>query len=366
MNIFLDNIIFSLQNSGGISVRWYEFIKRILIDPEINPKFLELPNENLFRAQITIPNQIFLPNICSKYPVYIQRYLNPKKIKGQGIFHSSYYRTVSNPNIPNITTLHDFTYEYFRNGLAKFVHHRQKESAIKNSKKIICNSYYTKTDLLKFYPKISPKNVNVIYSGVDIVYEALSNKNERNLKDLIDFSSGEYVLFIGDRKSLYKNFKTTIKACHFANVPLVMVGGGQLSKNENSYLRETLNSNNFKLLLNISNDQLNIIYNHALCLLYPSLYEGFGIPIIEAQRAGCPVISTNFSSIPEVAGKGAILLTDVTEFQIADMIKMLMKDSANVHSIREEGFKNSQRFSWDKCYQETKQVYKETYEEFIG
>jgi len=108
-----------------------------------------------------------------------------------------------------------------------------------------------------------------------------------------------------------------------------------------------------------------LLYNHAFCLLYPSVSEGFGIPLIEAQRAGCLVISTNCTSIPEVAGKGAILLKEVTGQKIADMFDLLKKDPTIVNNLREEGFKNSKRFSWDTCYQQTRQLYKEVYEEYF-
>lgn len=117
--------------------------------------------------------------------------------------------------------------------------------------------------------------------------------------------------------------------------------------------------------MGIDNDLSNLIYNHALCLLYPSICEGFGVPIIEAQRAGCPVISTNYTSIPEVAGKGAILLNEVSEHSIAEMLTLIKQDSTVVSDLKEEGFRNSQRFSWDKCFEQTKQVYKEVYEEYI-
>jgi len=281
MNLFLDNIIFSLQKTGGISVVWCELLQRILIDPEFNSYFLEAPNKNIFRKQLEIqPNRI-LKNPYSNYPIDIQRFLNPNNLNDKGIFHSSYYRINNNPNCINITTLHDFTYENFFSGLAKILHHHQKWAAIKNSKRIICVSQNTKEDLLKFYTKIDQDKIRVIYNAADTTYQPLIYINETQLKKLIDFCSGEFVLYVGDQNNIYKNFNMAVKACKLANLPLILVGEGSLSTRENSYLTEQLGMYQYKVLPEISNDQLNTLYNHALCLLYPSISEGFGIPIIE-------------------------------------------------------------------------------------
>ncbi|HET6557961.1 MAG TPA: glycosyltransferase family 1 protein [Prolixibacteraceae bacterium] len=363
MNIIFDNIIFSLQQAGGISVVWFELIKRALKDPDLNAYFLEELNQNIFRKQLNIPDEYRLKNPYASYPLSIQRYLNQNKLAHKGIFHSSYYRIAKNPNAINITTVHDFTYEYYVKGLPKLTHSFQKGLAIKNSKKIICVSQNTKTDLLKFYPGIKEDQIKIIYNGVDDTYQPIRNKDTASLKQMIPFSSNEFVLYVGDRKSTYKNFNLTVNACKISHNPLVMVGGGALTIQEKLLLDDKLGINHYQHLKGIHNEQLNLIYNHALCLTYPSLYEGFGIPILEAQKAGCPIISTNYSSIPEVAGKGAILIDKVTEHQIAEMINLLKKDSALVATLKEEGFKNSQCFSWDKCYQQIKQLYKEVDEE---
>lgn len=365
MNLILDNIVFSLQKAGGISVYWYELLKRIIVDKEVKPSFLDEVNQNIFRKNFEVPESKILNNSLSQLPIAIQRYINPNLIQNQGIFHSSYYRTARDKGIINITTVHDFTYEYYRKGLAKYIHSHQKGDAIKKSKKIICVSQNTRTDLLKLHPEIREDQIRVIYNGVDNIYQTLSIKDEVILKNLIPFSSGEFILYVGDRKSLYKNFNVAVDACKIAKQPLVMIGGGILTPNENQFLKNQLGNNNFKLLLGVNNEQLNIIYNHAFCLTYPSLYEGFGIPILEAQRAGCPVISTNYSSIPEIAGKGAILVKNVNKTQIAEMLNVLKTDSAIVSELKAEGFKNSQRFSWDNCYQQTKDLYKEVYEEYF-
>ncbi|MCX6224204.1 MAG: glycosyltransferase family 1 protein, partial [Bacteroidia bacterium] len=361
MNIFLDNIIFSLQESGGISVVWYELLKRIVKDTEFNPLFIDTPGRNLFRMNLTINQDSLLENPYRKYPINLQRFLNPGFIRGKGLFHSSYYRVGKGPELMNITTVHDFTYEHFRKGISKRVHHQQKDFAIQNSKRIICVSQHTQAELLKYYPGINPDQVKVIYHGVSSDYTPLPEENKSGLNNIVGFDSGEFVLFVGGRRFAYENYIPVVKACNLLQLPLVLVGGGFLSRTENSFLCANLGYDRFKVLQGISNEQLNTLYNNALCLVYPSISEGFGLPVLEAQRAGCPVISTVYSSIPEVAGKGAILLNEISGRSIADAISIIRHGGSFVSELRDNGFRNAQYFSWDKCYQETKQLYKEVY-----
>ena len=368
MNLFLDNIIFSIQKAGGISVVWGELLKRILADPDILPAFIEEYNngkQNIFREEISIPEDLIIEDRFLKLPVYIKRYFAPSAPKGKGIFHSSYYRTINNPQIVNVTTVHDFTYENYRKGIALNIHKWQKGSAIKNSSKIICVSESTKRDLFRFYPNLSEDKVKVIYNGVDRIYSNLELNDDSLIKEFFPFSRGSYALYVGERRSPHKNFGMVVDSCSFAKVPLVMVGGGKLSAKEESLLTEKLGKSKYKHINGVDNKHLNVVYNHALCLLYPSLYEGFGIPILEAQRAGCPVISTNLSSIPEVAGSRAILLNVINKFNLADSLLQLKNSPSQREELRSRGFRNSKLFSWDKCYEQTKQVYKELYDKFL-
>jgi len=364
MKIIFDNIIFSLQKNGGISVVWYELLKRVLKDSDFNCEFIDLPNQNDLRKQLDISSLFLSNNSLSKFPIKIQRYINPKITSDKCIFHSSYFRIVDNINILNVTTVHDFTYEYFFSGLAQRIHTQQKGNAIKHSKKIICVSENTKYDLFKFYPEIKDDQVEVVYNGVSGEYYPLNPMERLPINELIPFQTNEYVLYVGDRKSEYKNFKMLVEACHLSKFPLVIVGGGFISKIEESFLNDRLGNLQYTHLSGISNSKLNLLYNCAFSFIYPSLYEGFGIPILEAQKAGCPVICSNQSSIPEVAGNGAFVVDKISAMKIADILTQNSSRSVQINKIIEDGFVNVQRFSWDKCYQQTKQVYSDVYSAF--
>jgi len=311
------------------------------------------------REKIDIASSSILKNNLSIYPIKIQRYINPKIQNEKGIFHSSYFRTVDNPNINNITTVHDFTYEYFVKGFPRFIHHSQKGNAIKHSKKIICVSENTRNDLLRFFPKIEEDNIKVVYNGVSEDYCQLLPKDCSLINQLVPFQSMEYILYVGDRRSDYKNFNMLVNACKIAKFPLVIVGGGLLTTEEQLMLSDKLGTNKYFLLNGLSNNQLNLLYNNAAFLVYPSVYEGFGIPIIEAQKAGCPVICSNKSSIPEVAGRGAYIIDNISDDKISDILLQSKSGTIQTNEIVKAGLLNAQRFSWDKCYKETKQVYLE-------
>lgn len=361
IEIIYDNIIFNLQDSGGISVVWKELLQRALEDKGLITRFIDGPSRNMFRKQLAIPGDLIINDPISKLP--FNRYLNPFRIKGKGLFHSSYYRTINSDDFINITTVHDFTYEYFRRGVPRIVHEFQKGHAINNSNRIICVSNNTKKDLLRFHPRVKESCIRVIYNGVDNSYSPIKEKNENDIRKLFPFSSGEYVVYIGDRKSPYKNFRQAAEACSRLKLPIVIIGGGPLTKGESAFLSEKPGDGKYSHLMGISNKEVNTIYNHALCLLYPSLYEGFGIPVVEAQKAGCPVICANSSSIPEVAGAGAYILDDISQESISDTIKQIIKFPSERERIIQRGFRNADNFSWDKCYLETRRVYQEIAEE---
>lgn len=342
MKIVFDNIIYSLQVSGGISVVWNNLIKDVS-NKDLDVKFIEYDNcdRNICRSKLDLPS--ILVDKRSSRGIGLNRYFNPiVKDTDKFIFHSSYFRTCSKENAINITTVHDFTYDYYeKNILKKTVHCRQKYAALRNSDYIVCISENTKKDLLHFLPELKDKDIRVIYNGVDDVFTPKC-----------DAHNDGYVLFVG-RRDNYKNFDKIIRPLERLNLPLVVVGSN-LNRNE------TGNLSNVICKSNISDEELNELYNNALCLIYPSAYEGFGLPVLEAQRAGCPVIAMNSSSIPEIIGDTPLLLENTTCEEIVKKIRLLEDEDVRQQVIK-DGLVNAKRFSWKKMQSEYIKLYEEAW-----
>ncbi len=339
MKIVYDNIIYSLQYAGGISNYWYQLSIR-LINSNKNVTFIERnKTNNIYRKEILYVNNIELKG--NNFPLLIDRFLNIKtEIKNKFIFHSSYNRVTTNINAIQVITIHDLIHEKFYSGLRKYLHVYQKKKALKNASHIITVSENTKKDLLSFYPEIKGKNISVIYNGVSEQFTCIQKDYEN------------FIIYIGSREK-YKNFYKIVQLlATFIDFKFVIVGS-PLTDNETQHLNKFLHQR-WMLHTGLSNFELNILYNKAFALLYPSSYEGFGIPLLEAMNAGCPFIALNNSSIPEVAGKAGVLLNDLTTESLTYAFSYIKLNRELIISL---GFSQSIKFSWDKTYDDTLTLY---------
>lgn len=344
ISIIYDDIIFSLQKAGGVSVVFTELYKRInentfhyLYDSAKNNFFYD---ENLFKNR-KILNSSFLN---------LKRYINPRiRIYEPFIFHSTYYRTCKNKKAVNITTVHDFTYEYYRKDVKSNLHKIQKKQAVMNSDGVICISENTKNDLYKFYPDFNGV-VKVIYNGysADKYFYKPEIRKTKN------------ILFVGARTD-YKRFDFAVDICkELKDTKLLIVGGGNLTESENLLLNSKL-SGRFEKLGFLSDEELCDLYNSAFFLCYPSEYEGFGIPILESQACGCPIVCQKKSSVPEVASDAGVYIDSDDLEKSIGMIKQLYNPTS-YENLKNKGLENVKRFSWDKCAREVEDLYREVLE----
>jgi glycosyltransferase involved in cell wall biosynthesis len=355
MNLILDNIIFSLQRAGGISIYWSELIKHYI---QLNQNLIFIENEkdthNIFRQNSDLNH--FKKKSDSKWPLRLKRYLDvPLFDEKNAVFHSSYFRLPQDKKIPVITTVHDFTYEKFVTGLRKRIHGFQKKRAVLNSDGVICVSENTKQDLLHYYPEYDESRVKVIYNGVSEAFFNLSEDEKKSFRETVRLDLPEYfMVYVGDRKG-YKNFSMAIELLKiFPKLSLVVIGGGDWSVAEMEMMKEAYSRvSHFQ---GIRIEELNYIYNLAHFLIYPSHYEGFGIPVIEAMAAGCPVVAGDFSSIPEVAGDAGLLSNSMKVEEFAELI-LSLNDSSEYKSIVKRGLKQASKFSWRKCAEQTLDFY---------
>lgn len=306
--VVFDNIIFSLQQYGGISVVWKELLQRARTDNDLTVTELD------YRQQL--PTR------------FMERYRVPAYTPAAPtVFHSSYFRVLPMKGVHNVTTVHDLTYHFYRHGLAKAVHLWEEERALKHSDAIICISENTKRDLLHCYPWVKEDQIKVIYNGVSDAFFPMKSVKKQG-----------YLLYVGNTQTDYKRYDVAQEVARLTGIQLVTT-------------------------TNVTQEQLNIMYNEALCLMYPSDYEGFGLPPLEAQKAGCPVIAQNTSSIPEVVGDSAWLVNHDTPQRMAQEIASIVKEiqSRSTQEMVQKGVENAKRFSWDKTYEQTKQVYENIY-----
>jgi glycosyltransferase involved in cell wall biosynthesis len=358
MKIVFDNVIFAKERQGGISNYWFELIKVHSDSSEVFFYDEKGSSENIFRRRLELKNSIphlQLPlTLARLLPIYF-----PVK-SGRILYHSSFYRQLLTASqVCEITTVHDFTHNRYSAKINRTLHNHLKYGAIRRANGIICISNNTFKDLHTFCKPRRGQKTAVIYNGVSNEYGRLENK-ERETETILKRLNltNNFLLFVGSR-TRYKNFSFALKLLEEMTDYTLAVVGSELSEKERAGINKKV-LERIVVAESISNAELNVLYNYADALLYPSSYEGFGIPIVEAMKAGCPVLALNTSSVPEVAGNAGILFEYLNISLFVEAIRRL-KDPG----YREEkicaGFENSKKFDWFKCQKETASFYQEVY-----
>lgn len=343
--IILDCNIFGLQRFGGVSNYWAKIVKYLSID-------------SAFSGTLILPKQVkyedFEDDWISRMPVRreildarIGRYLRaPSGIRG-GVFHTPYYRKPNRQFGKYIVTVHDFTYERYRSGLARLVHTKQKLDSIRHADAVICVSESTRRDVIEFCPEIDVGKLHVIHLGVD---KELFYKDLKNTLDVTELT----VLFVGSRVS-YKRFDLAVKAVSLHPDLTLGIVGPVLTDDERTYLKKYLGAS-WHEFGPISSSDLRRLYSSAFALIFPSDYEGFGLPILEAMACGCPVVAATLSSFPEVGGGAVHYADNQSSDSYSSVLGALYSVAVRKDSIS-AGIERAAKFDWLQTYQKTRNIY---------
>lgn len=275
------------------------------------------------------------------------------------LYHPSYYYPFAlmfiSKNTKVVITIHDMIFELFPELFSK---HNLipwgRKQILKRANKIIAVSENTKKDLLKIYPWIDSNKIQVIYEG------GLITKGEKEI-DWLKIPD-KYVLYIGE-KSYYKNFHTFFEAMKQImkkdqELFAVCVGGKKADAEEFS---------DRVIQINCSDSELNYLYRHAKCFVYPSKYEGFGIPVLESMENGCPTILADTKVFREIAGEAALFFSVDDDSEsvkaLSERISRCLDDNKLREGMIKKGKERAAYFSWDKMVTEIKELYMEVMNE---
>jgi len=268
-----------------------------------------------------------------------------------------------------VVTVHDLIGMIYRNqrGLpSRLYWGNWLPMTVKRADALIADSESTKNDLIK-YLKVKESKISVIYPSGHEKFSVMSEDDDfRQLKERLGIKE-RYQLFVGTiepRKNLSRvieAFTQFLKSKRRENAyQLVVVGKKEFAHGkvfQELLKNNQLNLDNIIFTGYLDHDDLNRLYCGAEVFLFPSLYEGFGIPVIEAMAAGVPVLTSNVSSLPEVAGDAALTVNPYDVEQIANGMKRLAEEPNLRIALVSKGFQQIRKFSWHRAAKQTLEVY---------
>lgn len=266
-------------------------------------------------------------------------------------------------NQPFIVTVHDLArccFNFDRESVGEKILLNLDKRYIKRANQIIAVSESTESDLVK-YLKIPESKISIIYNGVD--HNIFKPYDVRPYH--VRLRHRQYILYVGSerrRKNLGRLFESfaALKQ-EFPNLMLVKVGSPGRYKEFRSQTLKTLSrlgiTEDVIFVDHISEKDLAYYYSSAALLAYPSLYEGFGLPPLEAMACGCPVVTSNISSLPEVVGEAGIMVDPNDTRSLVQAMRRVLTDSELRNSMVRKGLEQSKKFSWENTAELTLRVY---------
>lgn len=355
MKLIVDGRIVT-KNINGIGRYTYELVKRLSKDNdiilltndvemskqifnEINIKYLHVRSGFLSITEI-----IELPYIVNKY-------------KKEYCYFTPSFSTSPFIKCKSFMTLHDLNHidlQQYYSKINKYYYKFVVKPFAKKCNRIFTVSNFSNNRIVEWL-QCDKEKVVTTYNGIDKnMTKILDHEKLIKVREKYKLPS-RYILYIGNLKP-HKNVKTLVKAMSYVNNDVKLVINGK----ENEELSEIINKNKLNDKVNfigyVDDKDLSSLYSMAEIFIYPSIYEGFGLPVLEAMSCGCPTITSNRTALVEVVGDAAITVDPYDYKNLSDQINNLLINTKLRNELIEKGIKNSKRFSWDNMADKTYKI----------
>ena len=364
INLYIDLVPFTSKLAGAekYSLNFLKYLRKI-DNTNFEPILLLNPeNKTFFNS-----GKRFKYIECSANPhkkisrVFYEQFILPFKLKKKNSLFYSPSNILPMPlRIPSVVTIFDLHWYNLKNPFPKMEKYRVgyvktfiKLSAVK-ARKIIALSKFTRNDLISTLG-IPEEKIVIIPPGLDGHYRMIDKNEAQNFVKKKFNITGNFILHVGQthrRKNipfLLKIFET-IKEQNALD--LVLVGPpGDGEKEILNFIQASCSRKNIHKFKELPEKDLLYLYNTASCLLFPSLYEGFGLPVVEAMACGCPVVCSDSTAIPESAG-GAAFLCGPDEEEWIKAIKMIINDEKERNKLIKKGLERAKQLSWERTVEE--------------
>lgn len=356
----MDEQIFVVQEFGGISRLFSELAQQYAQNPDqgvsLEPLSTSVINHYLLDDQDLV-ERLRVTESKSHYSAILRYFMRPARTGEIDLVHNTFYLPRGfrdYPHAPRVMTVHDMIPEIFPETRRRLDKLTLKHRYFTRADHVICVSEATRRDLERIYGATETP-ITVVHHGVDEVFRPVETRVPEVPQD--------YILFVGHR-SAYKDAETLIRA--YAKlvqqecVPhLLFVGGGEFSREEATLFR-VLGISDRVHQVSLTESEMPSVYCHALMLVFPSRYEGFGLPALEGMACGTPVLLADSSALPEVGGDAALYFPSGDSEALAALILRVNRDSELREMLISRGLERAARWTWARSAEKTARVYEHT------
>ncbi len=361
MRVLFDHSVFTLQRHGGISRYFRELVSGLVRSEQVVPRIVAPVHVSRVLRDAALPvSGIYLPRVGRTHRIrqVVNNLLSPPLVRGFGpdIVHRTYYlaRAPLPSGCRQVVTVFDMIHERFPDLMApgEEIVARAKRDCVRRADHVICISRQTRQDVLEILD-VPPEKTSVVYLA--------SSLGRHGVAPGRPLAGRPYLLYVGERRGP-KNFDRLLQAygrspLPAAGVGLACFGGPPFSAAERLRMRELGCGPDRVMHLSGDDAELANLYRHALALVYPSLYEGFGLPLLEAMSCDCPVLCSGVSSMPEIAGDAARFFDPLEVDDMMRAMETIAGSTRDRETLVRRGRERVARFSWQRCVRETITVY---------